>query len=310
MWASPCQEVDVADAWPAACAPRPVLSDVSIAIPTLGRPILRQCLQHILLGGRWPAAVVVIDQGRSETVAGWVERLRTYGLTAHHVPSSDRGKAAAVNRAIERVTTAYVAITDDDCIVAEDWLESLVGHLRATPDAVVTGPALAAGLECPVSTVTAADARVSTRPGLEFDMFCGSNMGAGLATIAHVGPFDEDPCFFAAAEDCEWAYRALRRGVPIVYRPDVIVHHLSWRGTDERADRWGAYARSHGSFYGKYLRRGDWRIALRVLLHHARALKRWATGIVRGDREQASNGRAYLTGLLPGIVGALRTRVQ
>jgi GT2 family glycosyltransferase len=289
-------------------ARRPVLSDITVVIPTIGRPILEQCLLHVARGSYWPAAMVVVDQGRSAAVGQWIERLSTHGLVARHVPSSERGKAAALNRAIECVTTPGIAITDDDCLVAHDWLETLARHLRLMPAAVVTGPALATGEERPVAAVTGIAPRVSTRPGFTFDTFCGSNMGAGLDTMARVGPFDEDPAFVAAAEDCEWAYRALRQGVPIVYRPELVVHHVSWRGVAERDDRWRAYARSHGSFYGKYLRRGDWRIAVRVFLHHARALKRWGTGVVRGDREQAANGRAYVTGLLPGIVGALRAR--
>ena len=233
-----------------------MLEQISVVIPTLGRPILRECLDKLLTADHWPAAVLVVDQSQSSTVAEWTEQVRCYGLDAQHIPSADRGKAAAVNRGVERVSTRYVAITDDDCLVEHDWLESLTRHLDANPDAIVTGPAHPTGTERPVSTVTAADARVSRRPGLGFDMFCGSNMGAALSTLARVGGFDEAPCFFAAAEDCEWAYRSLRLGVPIVYRPDIVVHHLGWRSTAERDDRYRLYARSHGSFYGKSLSPG------------------------------------------------------
>jgi GT2 family glycosyltransferase len=131
-------------------------------------------------------------------------------------------------------------------------------------------------------------------------------MGARVAVIHKVGMFDEDPCFIAAAEDCDWAYRALTARVPIIYAPDVVVHHFGWRDADQRYSRYQLYARSHGSFYGKYLRRGDWLIALRALIHHLRALKRWVTGAITGNREQMLNGRAYLTGLLPGILDRIR----
>jgi GT2 family glycosyltransferase len=131
-------------------------------------------------------------------------------------------------------------------------------------------------------------------------------MGASVAVVAAVGPFDEDPSFIGAAEDCDWAYRALRAGVPILYAPNVVVEHVGWRSADERDDRYRQYARSHGSFYGKHLRRGDGLILLRAIIHHLRAAKRWLVGILTGDRDQARNGRAYLTGLLPGIVEGLR----
>jgi GT2 family glycosyltransferase len=123
--------------------------------------------------------------------------------------------------------------------------------------------------------------------------------------LERIGLLDEDPRL-RAAEDCEWSYRALRAGVPIAYAPEVVVRHLGWRDEAQRADQYQAYARSHGGFYGKYLRQGDLFIALRVVIHLLRALKRWAVGAATGDRDKALNGRAYLTGLLPGIAANLR----
>jgi GT2 family glycosyltransferase len=289
---------------------RPVLCEMTVVIPTLGRPILEECLFRIATGTSWPAQLIVVDQSGSPAVAGWLEALHAHGLHATHVTSSQRGKAAALNRGIERVQTASVAITDDDCFVESDWLEKMAAHLRDHSTAIVTGPAYPTGPEEPVAAVTVRSPSVQSRPGLQFDLFCGSNAGARLTTFHEVGWFDEDPCFVAAAEDCEWAYRALRHGIAIVYAPDVVVHHVGWRTPGERSDRYLMYARSHGSFYGKYLRQGDWRMAVRVLLHHARALKRWVMGAIRGNREQMLNGRAYFTGLLPGIVTRLRGEMQ
>jgi GT2 family glycosyltransferase len=286
--------------------PRPVLDDLTVVIPTLGRPILEESLSRIASGTAWPAKLIVVDQSSSDTVAGWLARLCRCGLNAEHVPSRQRGKPAALNRGIERVTTRILAIIDDDCFAEPDWLKLLRQHIYNNPDCVITGPAHPAGSEVPVSAVTGKSLSISRRPGIKFDTFCGSNMGARVAVIHKVGMFDEDPCFIAAAEDCDWAYRALTARVPIIYAPDVVVHHFGWRDADQRYSRYQLYARSHGSFYGKYLRRGDWLIALRALIHHLRALKRWVTGAITGNREQMLNGRAYLTGLLPGILDRIR----
>ncbi len=130
-------------------------------------------------------------------------------------------------------------------------------------------------------------------------------MGTSIAVIDRVGPLDEHPTL-RTAEDTEWAYRALRAGVPIVYAPDVCVRHYGWRDASERQLQYLSYARSHGGFYGKYLRRGDGFIALRAAIHHLRAFRRWVRGSLTGDRESAVHGKAYLTGLLPGIVAGIR----
>jgi hypothetical protein len=43
------------------------------------------------------------------------------------------------------------------------------------------------------------------------------------------------------------------------------------------------------------------------LIHLLRSLKRWLLGRLRGDDEMASHGRAYVMGLLPGIVAGWRS---
>jgi glycosyltransferase involved in cell wall biosynthesis len=90
---------------------RPVLDDVTVVIPTLGRPILEESLSRIASGTAWPAKIIVVDQSSSSVIAGWLAGLRASGLSAEHVPSSQRGRAAAVNRGIERVQSRLLAVT-------------------------------------------------------------------------------------------------------------------------------------------------------------------------------------------------------
>lgn len=284
---------------------RPILDDITVVIPTLGRAILQECLYWIVAGSVWPGGLIVVDQGIDCRVAGWIEILQFAGINAAYVPSSQRGKAAALNRGIERVKTRLVAVTDDDCFVDCDWLKTMTTYLRETPEAIITGPAEPEGDEAAVAAVTSRIPAIQRRPRLTSDTFCGSNMGAAVAVIKRVGLFDEDPRLLAA-EDCEWAYRALRASVPIIYLPEVTVRHYGWRDESKRAVRYREYAHSHGGFYGKYLRQGDWFIALRALVHHGRALRRWVRGVMTGNREMALHGWSYLTGLLPGIIAGLR----
>jgi GT2 family glycosyltransferase len=145
------------------------------------------------------------------------------------------------------------------------------------------------------------------KPRLMFDRLSGGNCGIAIEILGRVGLFDEDPCM-RYAEDGEWAYRALRSGVPIAYLPDLVVAHVGWRDIDERLAQYRRYARSHGAFFGKYLRRGDGFIVLRAGAHLARALRRWLRGTLKSDPELAANGRSYALQLLPGIVDGLKSR--
>jgi GT2 family glycosyltransferase len=285
---------------------RPVLDDVTVVIPTLGRPILEESLSRIASGTAWPAKIIVVDQSSSSVIAGWLAGLRASGLSAEHVPSSQRGRAAAVNRGIERVQSRFLAVTDDDCFVEPDWLEKMAAKLHENPDAIISGRVESEGDEPVLVVVSSPKPAVQRRPRFRSDSMCGGNMGAAIGVLKRIGLFDEDRCL-RTAEDSEYSYRALRSGTPIIYAPDVAVRHFGWRRESERATQYRDYARSHAGFFGKYLSRGDWFIAVRVSIHLLRSLKRWGRGVLTANRDLALNGRAYVIELLPGIVAGWRS---
>lgn len=284
--------------------PRPIKGEITLVIPTLGRAILEECLHWIVAGSAWPGGLIVVDQGCSQQVRAWIEALRPLGIDARHIPSTERGRAAGLNRGLERVETRFVAVTDDDCFVETDWIERMFERLVDNPEAIVTGRVEAAG-EGVLVVVSSLEPVTHHRPRLKFDSMSGGNMGTSMSVIHRIGFFDENPCL-QTAEDAELAYRALRAGVPIIYAPEVVVRHFGWRDDDGRLVQYRDYARSHGGFYGKYLRQGDWFIALRALMHHGRALRRCVRGVVTGNHDLALFGWSYLTGLVPGIVAGLR----
>jgi cellulose synthase/poly-beta-1,6-N-acetylglucosamine synthase-like glycosyltransferase len=288
--------------------PKPVLDDISIVIPTLGRPILEQSLYWILEGTAWPGCLIVVEQGANPDVANWLVRLQEIGIHVKHILSTQRGRSAGINRGLEQVDTRFVAITDDDCFVTEDWLANMVKHLRIHPEDVVTGRVEAAG-EDMIVVVTSTTPAVQSRPRLKFDSMSGGNMGASIAVFKKVGLFEEDPVM-ATAEDAEWSYRALRNGVLLRYEPEVVVAHFGWRHAEKRVEQYRHYALSHGGFYGKYLRRGDWFILARAAGHFGRALRRWVCGTVAGNAELAMLGKAYCLNLLPGILAGMRSKMR
>ncbi len=285
---------------------RPVLADVSIVIPTLGRPILETCLSHIVAGSAWPGALIVVDQGRNPQVEGWLNLLNDAGLVTRYIPSTQRGRAAGINRGIEAATTRFVAITDDDCFVDRQWLKTLVAHLERSPEAICTGRVDAAGdKELEFCLVTSQVPRVYRRPLIRAHPLIGGNMGISLENARRIGPFDEHPSIHAA-EDSDWGHRALRLGIPIFYVPEIVVQHYGWRDQGQRAERYRDYARSQGGFYGKYLLRGDGVIIAQAGRDLLRAPVRWVRGMIRHDQDMVDRGRAYTLYLLPGMMAGLR----
>lgn len=284
---------------------KPILGDISIVIPTLGRPILEQCLFWILNGSAWPACLIAVEQGSNPDVETWLQCVQQQGIRVKHILSNQRGRSAGINRGLEQTDTRFVAITDDDCFVEADWLMKMVSRLRLHPEAVITGRVEAAGEEM-IIVVNSPVPSIQRRPRLKFDSMSGGNMGTSLAVFRKVGLFQEDPVM-ATAEDAEWAYRALRHGVLLHYEPEVTLAHFGWRDQSNRAEQYRYYALSHGGFYGKYLQRGDLFILARAAAHFVRALRHWARGKLHGDTELALLGRTYFVNLLPGIWAGLHS---
>lgn len=284
---------------------KPILDDISVVIPTLGRPILESCLFWLADGSHWPARIIMVDQGRNPVVTEWLAVLKAAGLETLYVPSGQNGRSAGINRGLEQVQTRFVAITDDDCFVTADWLEKMVARLRNEPEAIVCGRVDQAGdEEVAFSVVTSRELKRSERPQLKAHPFIGGNAGLALELVQRIGFFDEHPCL-QAAEDSDYGYRALRLGIPIVYDPDIVLLHYHWRDASQRAARYADYARSQGGFYGTHLRWGNWIIWRQAARDLARGPVRWLRGIVRRDQDMVDRGRADTLFMLPGIVAGI-----
>lgn len=279
--------------------------DVGIVIPTLGGPLLDDCLDSIARGTVHPAAVIVVDQGTVASTRQAVESLRARGLAALHLPAARRGISAATNLGLARVKATYAAVTHDDCRVHPDWLERLHARLQTEGEVIVTGRVEPVGDGIVLTVKTSLDPARYTRPLIDGDVLFPPNMGFAVRLIERVGRFDEHPSLATAGEDNEWAHRALRAGVAIVYEPTAAVGHVARHTAADLPGLYRRYARGQGAFYGTWLRRGDWFIALRTARDLVRAPWLLARGLTTRNSTLTSMAVGELTGLLPGIVAGL-----
>jgi GT2 family glycosyltransferase len=286
--------------------PRPVWPDLTVVVPTIGRALVAGCLGSIADAVMWPAEVIVVDQGSDATTAEAVVRASARGLRITHLRSGQRGIAAGTNLGIERVGTRYVATTHDDCRVRPDWVSSLSRALPGVGDAILTGRVEPEGEGLVLTVIVDDERRVYTRPPRDRDVLFPPNMAFPLGVARRLGSFDEHPSLRFAGEDNEWAYRALRAGVPIVYEPGVVVCHVAWQDERRRTEVYRRYARGQGAFYGKYVRAGDGFILRRAGHDLVRAPWWTIRGLVAGNRDLLAMGLGAMRGLVPGFVQGLR----
>nr|AFI78753.1 glycosyl transferase [uncultured bacterium ws198A12] len=288
---------------------RAIDREITVVIPTIGRPILEQCLAAITGGDSLPGRIIVVDQSSSIAIGDMLQPAAALGIETTHMRSDERGRSAGLNRGLAQVTSRFAAITDDDCLADSTWISALGKHLREHPGRVFTGQVTTAGDERVLGTVLTTERSIANRPAIRFDKLSGGNLGLAIDVVRQVGLFDEDPCV-RYSEDGEWAYRALRQHVEIAFVPDVIVCHVGWRKEGQRLEQYRGYAHSHAAFFGKHLRRGDAFMLLRASTHLLRAVRRWLSGAVRGDRELAANGRSYVLQFFRGLFAGLRSNIR
>jgi len=287
-----------------------IARDLTVVIPTLGRPLLKGCLESIAANRMHPLRVLVVNQGEEEPVQAWIDEITAGGLDIQQVVLGVRGIAAATNEGLRRVDTRYVATTHDDCLVADDWVESVAKMLPEIGEAVLTGRVEPGGDGLVLTTVTSDQRKVYTRPLIDGDVLFPPNMALAISLFREVGPYDEHPSLRLAGEDSEWAHRALRAGFPIVYEPQVVVTHLAWQESNELGKTYRRYARGQGAFYAKHLLRGDLFVFLRALRDLARAPYLLTRGLVTNNRDLIAMGAGEVLGLPVGIVVGMRGRVS
>ena len=277
------------------------IDDISVVIPTIGRVALKDCIESIAAGQSQPAHLIVVDQSYDGQVSALLDTFMARGVKIEHIRSSQRGAGAARNRGMEIVQTPFIAATDDDCLVDENWLQRLSARLHEHPDRIITGQVRPDGDGEAVSTITSNTRVTHSKPILNRDPLFSANMGLAKAVMDRIGPFSEDKRL-AFAEDAEWSYRALKIGVPIEYAPEIVVTHTGWRNEAERREQYKRYARSQGAFYGIYLRRGDTFIARRAVYDLLRGPWMLVKGLVTSNADLTSIGQAYLTQLPIGLL--------
>jgi GT2 family glycosyltransferase len=287
-----------------------IARDLTVVIPTLGRPLVKRCLESIAANRMHPHRVLVVNQGEEEPVQAWIDEITQVGLDIQQVVLGVRGIAAATNEGLRRVDTRYVATTHDDCLVADDWVESLARVLPEIGDAVLTGRVEPGGDGLVLTKVTSNQRKIYTRPLIDGDVLFPPNMALAIDVFKDVGAYDEHPSLRVAGEDSEWAHRALRAGFPIVYEPQVVVTHLAWQESSELGKTYRRYARGQGAFYAKHLLRGDLFVFRRALRDLARAPYLLTRGLVTNNRELIAMGAGEVLGLPVGIVAGMRGRTS
>lgn len=277
-------------------------------IATADRPALLAGLLKSLSASRFgEAEVLILDQSRRETQ----REAGGSGLPIRVFRCPRRGKSAALNLGVREARAPWLAFTDDDCLVAEDWLRVIDRAARDSGgECALTGrvvPGVPEGEAVTAPSLREHETETTyTEPSFR-DVLFGNNMAMPADLLRRAGSFDEGlgPGTPApAAEDNDLGYRLLRAGASIRYVPNMLVTHRSWRSGPDQVKVFGGYGVGQGTFYGKHVRRGDLHMAARMARNLWDAGRDLGGAILLGRRQDVLASGAFARGLVRGFLRA------
>jgi glycosyltransferase involved in cell wall biosynthesis len=221
------------------------MADVTIAILTYNRPDgLRQTLTSCLSQGArlgLEIDILVIDNHPSGNGQSVVTAFEASGANIRYMPDLSRNMSALRNLGFSEAKANLVAFIDDDEVADGNWIDELVGTLRATGAAIAVGPrrALFASGSPPAYDPTGAgftrDINLPDQADIALVNLNGKPL-YGLGTGNSI--FDVEKCF---GNDASGIRQCRRRGCGAIYAP------LSQRAKD----RLGSQGHCHGNCAGK-----------------------------------------------------------
>jgi len=298
---------------PEARAKRCDASWVTVVISTRDRATeVTRCVASVLRNEYPSFDLLVVDQSSDSNTE---EALRTFqpDPRVRYVRSETKGLSAGRNLGIRCARGEMIACTDDDCEMPLDWLSRMAAALRHEDrTAVVFGnvrpgaPDRAAGLVLGCVWDSAFLAR-SIHHMHRVDGISGC-MGLRRRAWERLGGFDEllgAGAPFPAAEEMDFAIRALLAGFYVYAAPEVEVLNYGFRSWDEERKMIHGYLYGIGAMIAKHLKCGNWG----VLHYVAHLFWRWAVAgpvVEFGHRPPRwLRLRAFLLGVRAGLVCAV-----
>ena len=204
--------------------------DLSIVVPSLGRHHSTRRLLASLAKCPDEFQVVVVDDASPEPLMAVVREFSDR-LDVKYVRLAHRsGPAAARNRGVAEARGQYIAFTDNDCVVDENWARELAVYLRDAPLRVagVGGRVLALSDDIYSRYYTYHKILDPFLSNGRYLYLVTANAAFRRTALEEVGGFDE-AIKHPGGEDPGLSFKLLSRGWVLHYRKEAIVYH-DYRG--------------------------------------------------------------------------------
>lgn len=267
-----------------------LLAPITVIMSTRNRgTVVGEAVKSILNSDYPDFELRVIDQSDNDTTEKALAQF-TADPHFHYQKTSSRGCSNGRNLGIRQAKTEYIALTDDDCVVPDNWLKEMVAAFENHPEAGVVLGNLLPGEYDPETSYLPTFVREqpyllkSTNDEFKDKLGWGACMGIRQSAWKAVNGFD--PVLGAgaplkSAEDRDFSFRVLDKGYQIYFTPQVGVIHNGVRQKGKEGkelayrDWYGA-----GAILAKHLKCRHWKIVgVEIQLWLDKALKVFLTNL-------------------------------
>ena len=223
-------------------------------------------IESVIANGFSDFELIIIDQSTSDSTKDVVEPFLSDGRI-RYIRTHESGVSRSRNRSLAEAHCEFVLNTDDDCLVASDWIAANIRALKAAPRAaIVFGDVVAPADEATNSytPVSRAKSDFVVRSIWGWRSPDGANVGIGASMamrksmLTAIGGFDT--CLgpgspLKNAEDTDISLRAVLAGHELVHTRAVRVTHFGARQHDDYRQLIRATMLGVGAVNGKLFRR-------------------------------------------------------
>lgn len=255
---------------------------VTVVIPTRnrGERVVKTVLS--ILKNNYPCfALRIIDQGEDDLTEKSLQPFLE-NPHFHYLRSPTQGASTGRNIGIHKTQSEFIALTDDDCEVTENWLEALMAAFALDHRIGVVFGNVEAGPHDSTQGFIPAYRRKG--PFLACNIYemhrvngLSACMGLRRSVWQALGGFDEmlgAGGEFRSAEEMDFVLRTLLAGYLVYETPDVMVTHQGFRTWEQGKNLVHGYLYGIGAMFAKHFKCGHW-AAFHLLCHLA---WRWAWG--------------------------------
>lgn len=206
--------------------------------------------------------VLLIDSASGdETPHVLVEWAKSQSFPVTVARAEVPGLSVARNIGIKISRGIVLAMTDDDCRVTPGYVEALLNSFSSKLHPIIVGGRIELGDPADLPITIKTDSAVAFFRGIRMPsgFIMGANIAMTYAAVEQIGLFDERfgaGAPLISAEDTDYLVRALLKDIPVIYNPELTVHHFHGRREiTEARNLYAGYSFGDGAIFAKYILR-------------------------------------------------------